>query len=123
MITGLLSRNDYQNITRALNFIDKKPEGVVRMLNWPDYMNPDTLSNFEKETNIRVLHDVFESASETKELLLNGSERYDLMVQSGAEMRQILESENAVETLDHRKTSQCQESRSGGADLHWSSRS
>ena len=99
-ITGLLSRNDYQNITRALNFIDKKPEGVVRMLNWPDYMNPDTLSNFEKETNIRVLHDVFESASETKELLLNGSERYDLMVQSGAEMRQILESENAVETLD-----------------------
>jgi putrescine transport system substrate-binding protein len=99
-VTGLLSRNDYQNITRALNFIDKKPEGVVRMLNWPDYMNPDTLSNFEKETNIRVLHDVFESASETKELLLNGSERYDVMVQSGVEMRQVLESENAVETLD-----------------------
>ena len=102
-VTGLLSRNDYQNITRALNFIDKKPEGIVRMLNWPDYMNPDTLSNFEKETNIRVLHDVFESASETKELLLNGSERYDLMVQTGAEMRQVLESETAVEILDHSK--------------------
>ncbi len=102
-ITGLLSRNDYQNITRALNFIDKKPASVVRMLNWPDYMNPDTLSNFEKETNIRVLHDVFESASETKELLLNGSEKYDLMVQAGAEMRQVLESENAVEILDHTK--------------------
>ena len=102
-VTGLLSRNDYQNITRALNFIDKKPEGIVRMLNWPDYMNPDTLNNFEKETNIRVLHEVFESASETKELLLNGSERYDLMVQAGAEMRQVLETENAVEILDHSK--------------------
>ena len=102
-ITGLLSRNDYQNITRALNFADKKPVGVVHMLNWPDYMNPDTLSNFEKETNIRVLHDVFESSSETKELLLNGSSRYDLMVQEGAQMRQVLEGKNAVEALDHAK--------------------
>jgi spermidine/putrescine-binding protein len=102
-ITGLLSRNDYQNITRALNFIDKKPAGVVRMLNWPDYMNPDTLSNFEKETNIRVLHDVFASSTETKELLLSGSQRYDLMVQEGAQMRQVLEGENAVEILDHSK--------------------
>ena len=102
-VTGLLSRNDFQNVTRALNFVDKKPLGVVHMLNWPDYMNPDTLSNFEKETNIRVLHDVFESSSETKELLLKGSQRYDLMVQEGAQMRQVLEDENAVETLDRAK--------------------
>ena len=102
-VTGLLSRNDYQNITRALNFIDKKPVGVVHMLNWPDYMNPDTLSNFEKETNIRVLHDVFESSTETKELLLSGSQKYDLMVQEGAQMRQVLEGENAVVILDHAK--------------------
>ena len=102
-VTGLLSRNDYQNITRALNFVDRKPQGVVHMLNWPDYMNPDTLSNFEKETGIRVLHDVFQSTSETKELLLNGSQRYDLMVQAGADMRQVLEGENAVEILDHAK--------------------
>ena len=102
-ITGLLSRNDYQNITRALNFVDKKPVGVVHMLNWPDYINSDVLSNFEKETNIRVLHDVFQSSDETKELLLNGSNRYDLMVQSGAQMRQVLEGQNAVEALDHTK--------------------
>ena len=102
-ITGLLSRNDYQNITRALNFVDKKPDGVVHMLNWPDYMNSDVLSNFEKETNIRVLHDVFQSSEETKELLLNGSNRYDLMVQSGAQMRQVLEGQNAVEALDRTK--------------------
>ncbi|HEX7108103.1 MAG TPA: extracellular solute-binding protein [Aestuariivirga sp.] len=99
-ISGLLSRNDYQNVTRALNFVDKKPNGVVHMLNWPDYMNPDVLSNFEKETNIRVLHDVFQSSEETKQLLLNGSNRYDLMVQSGAQMRQVLEGQNTVEALD-----------------------
>lgn len=102
-VTGLLARNDYQNITRALNFVDRKPQGVVHMLNWPDYMNPDTLSNFEKETNIRVLHDVFTNSTETKDLLLNGSNKYDVMVQAGAQMRQVLEGENAVEILDHAK--------------------
>jgi putrescine transport system substrate-binding protein len=102
-VTGLLSRNTFQNVTRALNFIDKKPASTVHMLNWPDYMNPDTLSNFEKETNIRVIHEVFQNSSETKDLLLNGSKRYDLVVQEGAQMRQVLEDENAVEVLDRAK--------------------
>ncbi len=102
-VTGLLSRNTFQNVTRALNFVDKKPVSTVHMLNWPDYMNPDTLSNFEKETNIRVIHEVFENSSDTKDLLLQGSQRYDVMVQEGAQMRQVLEGETAVEALDRAK--------------------
>lgn len=102
-VTGLLSRNTFQNVTRALNFVDKKPVSTVQMLNWPDYMNPDTLSNFEKETNIRVIHEVFENSSDTKDLLLQGSQRYDVIVQEGAQMRQVLEGENAVEALDRAK--------------------
>ena len=102
-VTGLLSRNTFQNVTRALNFVDKKPVSTVHMLNWPDYMNPDTLSNFEKETNIRVIHEVFENSSDTKDLLLQGSNRYDVIVQEGAQMRQVLEDENAVEALDRAK--------------------
>ena len=102
-VTGLLSRNTFQNVTRALNFVDKKPVSTVHMLNWPDYMNPDTLSNFEKETNIRVIHEVFENSSDTKDLLLQGSQRYDVIVQEGAQMRQVLEDVNAVEVFDRAK--------------------
>lgn len=102
-VTGLLSRNTFQNVTRALNFVDRKPVATVHMLNWPDYMNPDTLSNFEKETNIRVIHEVFANSSDTKDLLLQGSRRYDVIVQEGAQMRQVLEGENAVEVLDRAK--------------------
>jgi len=102
-VTGVLSRNTFQNVTRALNFVDKKPVSTVHMLNWPDYMNPDTLSNFEKETNIRVIHEVFENSSDTKDLLLQGSDRYDVVVQEGAQMRQVLEGDNAVEVLDRAK--------------------
>src|SRR6185295_10132289 len=102
-VTGLLTRNTYQNVTRALNFVDKKPISTVHMLNWADYINPESLNNFEKETNIRVVHEVFTNSSDTKDLLLNGSNKYDVMVQAGAQMRQVLEDDNAVERLDRAK--------------------
>ena len=102
-VTGLLTRNTFQNVVRALNFVDKKPLSTVHMLNWADYINPASLDNFEKETNIRIVHEVFTNSSETKDLLVQGSEKYDVMVQAGAQMRQVLDEESAVETLDRAK--------------------
>jgi putrescine transport system substrate-binding protein len=102
-VTGLLTRNTFQNVTRALNFVDKKPVSTVHMLNWPDYVNPTSLDNFEKETNIRVVHEVFGSTSETKDLLHERSDKYDLMVQAGAQMRQVLDEQDTVEKLDRAK--------------------
>ena len=102
-VTGLLTRNTFQNVTRALNFVDKKPDSTIHMLNWADYVNPASLDNFEKETNIRIVHEVFTNSSETKDLLHQGSDKYDVMVQAGAQMRQVLEEQSAVEKLDRAK--------------------
>ena len=102
-VTGLLTRNTFQNVTRALNFVDKKPVSTVHMLNWADYINPASLDNFEKETNIRIVHEVFTNSTETKDLLHQGSDKYDVMVQAGAQMRQVLEEQSAVEKLDRAK--------------------
>ena len=73
------------------------------MLNWADYINPASLDNFEKETNIRIVHEVFTNSTETKNLLHQGSDKYDVMVQAGAQMRQVLEAQSAVEMLDRAK--------------------
>jgi putrescine transport system substrate-binding protein len=102
-VTGLLTRNTFQNVIRALNFVDKKPLSTVHMLNWADYINPASLDNFEKETNIRIVHEVFTNSTETKDLLHQGSDRYDVMIQAGAQMRQVLEEQSAVELLDRAK--------------------
>ena len=102
-VTGLLTRNTFQNVVRALNFVDKKPVSTVHMLNWADYINPASLDNFEKETNIRIVHEVFTNSTETKDLLHQGSDKYDVMVQAGAQMRQVLDEKSAVETLDRAK--------------------
>ncbi|MGB8314500.1 MAG: extracellular solute-binding protein [Aestuariivirga sp.] len=102
-VTGLLTRNTFQNVIRALNFVEKKPISTVHMLNWADYINPASLDNFEKETNIRVVHEVFTNSTETKDLLRKGSNKYDVMIQAGAQMRQVLEDQGSVETLDRIK--------------------
>jgi putrescine transport system substrate-binding protein len=99
-VTGFLTRNTVHNITRGVAFIGKKPRGVLHMLNWPDYIDPATLAQFEKETRYRVIYEVFDSTNETKDLLLQGSSQYDVMVQAGFQMRLVLEGGKAVQTLD-----------------------
>lgn len=102
-ITGLLTRNMQHNITRAAKFIGRPPASTLHMLNWADYVDPGVLDGFEKETNIRIVHEEFDNSEETKELLSQGSDKYDLMVQSGAQLRQIVEQQNLVEKLDRAK--------------------
>ena len=102
-VAGLLTRNMQQNITRATKFIGRPPSSTIHMLNWADYINPTTLDSFEKETNIRIVHEEFQNSTETKELLAAGSQKYDVMVQAGAQMRQVLETPDAVEALNQAK--------------------
>ncbi|HPO20500.1 MAG TPA: spermidine/putrescine ABC transporter substrate-binding protein PotF, partial [Rubrivivax sp.] len=36
-------------------------EKVLNVLNWADYIAPDTIPNFEKETGIKVRYDLFDA--------------------------------------------------------------
>ena len=36
-------------------------EKVLHVYNWSDYIAPDTLENFQKETGIKVVYDVFDN--------------------------------------------------------------
>jgi len=36
-------------------------EKVLNIYNWSDYIAPDTIANFEKETGIKVRYDIFDS--------------------------------------------------------------
>lgn len=101
-VDGLLTRNTYDNVMRSMNLAGEKPAGTVRMLNWPDYIDPAILDQFEKDTKIEVVHEVFENSDETKELLLGGSNKYDLIVQPGYQIRPVLE-QGALKELDKSK--------------------
>lgn len=54
----------------------------VHIYNWSDYIGEDTLSDFQKETGIRPVYDVFDSNETLEGKLLAGHSGYDVVVPS-----------------------------------------
>lgn len=77
---------------------------VLRMYNWSDYMTTETLKNFEKETGIRVIYDVFDSNEVLEAKLLSGRSGYDLVVPSNNFLSKQIQA-GAFSTLDRDKLS------------------
>ena len=57
-------------------------EGVVNVYNWSDYIAEDTIANFESETGIKVVYDVFDSNEVLESKMLTGASGYDVVVPS-----------------------------------------
>jgi putrescine transport system substrate-binding protein len=57
-------------------------EKVLHVYNWSDYIAEDTLENFQKETGIKVVYDVFDSNEVLEAKLLSGGSGYDVVVPS-----------------------------------------
>ncbi|SLN16399.1 polyamine ABC transporter substrate-binding protein [Oceanibacterium hippocampi] len=58
-------------------------EGVVHVYNWSDYIDEEILSDFEQETGIKVVYDVFDSNDILETKLLTGGTGYDVVVPTG----------------------------------------
>lgn len=59
-------------------------EKIVNVYNWSDYIDETTLKDFEKETGIKVVYDVFDSNDILETKLLAGSSGYDVVVPSAS---------------------------------------
>src|SRR5437868_8774137 len=59
-------------------------EPVLHVYNWSDYIAPDTITNFEKETGIAVTYDVYDSNEVLEAKLLAGHSGYDVVVPSAS---------------------------------------
>ena len=57
---------------------------VLHVYNWSDYIAPDTIANFEKESGIKVVYDVFDSNETLEAKLLAGKSGYDIVVPSNS---------------------------------------
>ena len=66
-------------------------EEVLHLYNWSDYIAEDTIANFEAETGIKVVYDVFDSNDVLEAKLLAGNSGYDLVVPSSSFLgRQVM---------------------------------
>jgi len=57
-------------------------EKTLKLYNWVDYIAPDTIENFQKETGIKVISDYFDTNEMLEAKLLTGRSGYDLVVPS-----------------------------------------
>ncbi|HEY8330625.1 MAG TPA: polyamine ABC transporter substrate-binding protein [Pseudomonas sp.] len=55
---------------------------VLHVYNWSDYIAPQTVEKFEKQTGIKVVYDVYDSNETLEAKLLAGKSGYDIVVPS-----------------------------------------
>ncbi|HZE97556.1 MAG TPA: spermidine/putrescine ABC transporter substrate-binding protein [Planctomycetota bacterium] len=77
-----------------------KPE--LHVFNWADYFAPDTLKNFEKEFDCRVVPDYFESAETLRARLDGGKSGFDVVFPSDEVMRVFI-AKGLLDKLDPAK--------------------
>ncbi|MCZ6882123.1 MAG: spermidine/putrescine ABC transporter substrate-binding protein PotF, partial [Gammaproteobacteria bacterium] len=64
--------------------------GTLNVTNWAEYIAEDTISNFEKEFDVKVIYDVYDSAEAIDAKLLAGSSGYDVVSHSGSDVGRLI---------------------------------
>lgn len=77
-------------------------ERVVNIYNWSDYIDPQVLADFTKETGIRVVYDTFDSNDVVETKLLAGRTGYDVVVPSQTYLQRLI-SAGVFQKLDKSK--------------------
>lgn len=72
------------SLTAAFAGAAQAEDNVLHVYNWSDYIAEDTVANFEKETGIKVVYDVYDSNEVLEAKLLAGKSGYDIVVPSNS---------------------------------------
>lgn len=73
----------------ALTTCAAQAQEVLRVSNWPDYIAPEVLADFQRETGVRIDYHVHASADELDAALRRG-ERYDVIVPSHFQLAALI---------------------------------
>lgn len=86
-------------VLMAVSVVTIAEQKILHIYNWSDYIAPDTLEKFTKETGIKIVYDVFDSNEVLEGKLMAGNTGFDLVVPSASFLeRQI--SAGAFKPLD-----------------------
>jgi len=75
---------------------------TLHVYNWSDYIAPNTVADFEKQTGIKVVYDVFDSNEVLEGKMMAGNTGYDVVVPSSSFLARQLQS-GVFQPLDRSK--------------------
>jgi putrescine transport system substrate-binding protein len=70
-------------LAAAVSTMASAQQRVVNVYNWSDYIDPQVLEQFAKETGIKVRYDTFDANETLETKLLAGKSGYDVVVPTG----------------------------------------
>src|SRR5678815_4046799 len=76
--------------------------GTLRIYNWSDYIDPALISDFTKETGIKVVYDTFDSNEVLETKVLQGGTGYDIVVPSNHNLPRYIKA-GAIQPLQKDK--------------------
>ncbi|MBS4196968.1 ABC transporter substrate-binding protein [Lederbergia citri] len=79
-----------------------KSGNVLNVYNWGDYIDPDLIKKFEKETGMKVIYETFDSNEAMMTKISQGGNAYDISVPSEYAISKMKE-EGLLLPLDHSK--------------------
>ena len=85
-------------------FLEGEEDGdnVVYVYNWGDYVDPDTITQFEEETGIHVIMDEFDTNESMYPLVAAGAERYDVICPSDYMIQKMIHN-GLLQPIDYSK--------------------
>ena len=79
---------------------DKYPNGQVKVFNWGEYIDEDVITQFEDETGISVIYDVFETNEEMYPVIEAGGVAYDAVCPSDYMIQKMIENDLLADALN-----------------------
>ncbi|MFA9419100.1 MAG: extracellular solute-binding protein [Gammaproteobacteria bacterium] len=76
--------------------------GTLNVTNWAEYIGEETISNFEKEYDVKVTYDVYDSAEAIDAKLLAGSSGYDVVSHAASDITRLIPA-GILQALDKSK--------------------
>ena len=72
---------------------NKYPNGKVYVYNWGEYIDPETLDMFEKETGIQVIYDEFDTNETMYPKVEAGASNYDVVCPSDYMIQKMIDND------------------------------
>lgn len=75
---------------------------TLRVYNWFDYITPQTLTDFQKDSSVKLVYDIFDTNEALEAKLLTGNSGYDVVVPSNVFLAKQIEA-GVFQPLDRSK--------------------
>jgi spermidine/putrescine transport system substrate-binding protein len=94
---ALVGASSYLNSSNGYSGAD-----ALTVYNWGDYIDPDLLSKFQRETGIRVIYETFDSNEAMLTKIAHGGTSFDIVIPSDYAINKM-KAEGMLVPLDHSK--------------------